>query len=108
MLDVSRDIHSVNDFKKNTSELINQLKETGEPVFLTIDGRPELVVQDAASYQRLIELAEEAQELHRTQQAVAEMKAGLGRPAANMLADMRRAINEKQGSALPRRRHPDR
>ena len=43
MLDISRDIHSLTDFKKNTSEFINQLKETGEPVVLTINGRAELV-----------------------------------------------------------------
>ena len=63
MLDIRRDIHSLTDFKKNTSQFINQLKETGEPVVLTINGRAELVVQDAASYQKLIELAEQAEEL---------------------------------------------
>jgi prevent-host-death family protein len=98
MLDISRDIHSLTDFKKNTSEFINQLKETGEPVVLTINGRAELVVQDAASYQKLIELAEQAEEMQITRRAVAEMKVGLGRPAAEMLADMQQVINEKRGN----------
>ena len=53
MLDISRDIHSLTDFKKNTSEFINQLKQTGEPLVLTINGKAELVVQDAAAYQKL-------------------------------------------------------
>ena len=97
MLDISRDIHSLTDFKKNTSEFINQLKETGEPVVLTINGKAELVVQDAASYQKLIELAEQAEELEITRRSVAEMKAGLGRPAAEMLAEMQQVINEKRG-----------
>jgi hypothetical protein len=44
MLDISRDIHSLTDFKKNTSEFINQMKQTGEPVILTIKGKAELVV----------------------------------------------------------------
>ncbi len=96
MLDISRDIHSLTDFKKNTSEFITQLKETGEPVVLTINGRAELVVQDAASYQKLIELAEQAEEMRMTRRAVAEMKAGLGRPAAEMLADMQQVINKKR------------
>ena len=60
MLDFSRDIQSLTDFKKNTSEFINQLKETGEPVVLTINGKAELVVQDAAAYQKLRQIAEEA------------------------------------------------
>ncbi len=97
MLDISRDIHSLTDFKKNTSDFINQLKETGEPVVLTINGRAELVVQDAASYQKLIELAEQAEEMQITRRAVAEMKSGLGRPAGEMLADMQRVIDQKRG-----------
>ncbi len=97
MLDIRRDIHSLTDFKKYTSQFINQLKETGEPVVLTINGRAELVVQDAASYQKLVELAEQAEEMEITRRAVAEMKAGLGRPAAEMLADMQKVINQKRG-----------
>jgi len=93
MLDIRRDIHSLTDFKKNTSEFINQLKETGEPVVLTINGRAELVVQDAASYQKLIELAGQAEELEMTRPAVAEMKAGVGRPAVEVLAEMQKVIN---------------
>ena len=60
MLDISRDIQSLTDFKKNTSEFVNQLKQTGEPVVLTINGKAELVVQDAAAYQKLRQIAEEA------------------------------------------------
>ncbi len=71
--------------------------ESGEPVVLTINGRAELVVQDAASYQKLIELAEQAEEREITRRAVAEMKAGLGRPAAEMLAEMQQVINQKRG-----------
>jgi len=76
MLDISRDIHSLTDFKKNTSEFVQQLKETGEPVVLTINGRAELVVQDAAAYQKLRELAEEAGVLEGIRQGLEEMKAG--------------------------------
>ena len=60
-MDLSRDIHPLTDFKKNTPEFLRQMKETGEPIVLTINGKAELVVQDAASYQKLLELAEEAQ-----------------------------------------------
>ena len=97
MLDIRRDIHSLTDFKKNTSQFIQQLKETGDPVVLTINGKAELVVQDAGSYQALIELAELAEQLEISRRAVAEMKAGLGRPAGEMLADMQKVIDQKRG-----------
>ena len=76
MLDISRDIHSLTDFKKNTSEFIDQMKQTGEPVVLTINGKAELVVQDAAAYQKLRQLAEEARVLEGIRQGLADMHAG--------------------------------
>jgi prevent-host-death family protein len=76
MLDISRGIHSLTDFKKNTSEFINQLKETGDPVVLTINGKAELVVQDAAAYQRLRQIAEEARVLEGIRQGIEDMNAG--------------------------------
>jgi prevent-host-death family protein len=76
MLDISRDIHSLTDFKKNTSEFINQLKETGDPVVLTINGKAELVVQDATAYQKLRQLAEEARVLEGIRQGIEDMNAG--------------------------------
>ncbi len=76
MLDISRDIQSLTDFKKNTSEFIHQLKQTGEPVVLTINGKAELVVQDAAAYQKLREIAEEARVLEGIRRGIEDMKAG--------------------------------
>ncbi len=96
MLDLNRDINSLSNFKRNTPEFLRQLKETGHPVVLTINGKAELVVQDTASYQRLIELAERAEEMDLTRQSVAEMKAGKGRPAEEMLAEMRQILDEKR------------
>ena len=51
MLDIKSDINSLSNFKRKTSEFLRQLKETGHPVVLTINGKAELVVQDTASYQ---------------------------------------------------------
>ena len=96
MLDINRDINSLSNFKRNTPEFLRQLKETGHPVVLTINGKAELVVQDTASYQKLIELAERAEEMDITRQSVAEMRAGKGRPAEEMLAEMRQILDEKR------------
>jgi hypothetical protein len=52
------------------------LKDTGEPLVLTINGKAELVVQDAGSYQKLLDLAEEARVMEGIRQGVENMKAG--------------------------------
>lgn len=85
----NRDMHSLNDFKNRTPEFVEQLKTTGEPILLTIDGRAELVVQNAASYQKLLDLAEQARVLDGIRQGLEEMRAGLGRPAEDVLAEIR-------------------
>jgi prevent-host-death family protein len=57
-MNLSEDIQPLTDFKRNTSEFLRHLKATGNPVVLTINGRAELVVQNAAAYQKLFDLAE--------------------------------------------------
>lgn len=53
MLDV-RNVHPLDHFKRQTAEFRERLKATGQPEVLTVDGRAELVVQDAAAYQDLV------------------------------------------------------
>ena len=53
MLDIAKDIQSLSHFKRNATEVVARMKESGNPVVLTVNGRAEIVVQDAAAYQRL-------------------------------------------------------
>lgn len=92
MPDIDREILSPSDSRRNTPEFLCRLKETGHPIVLTINREAELIVQDTASYETLIELAERAEELQITRRAVAEMRTGRGRPAAEMLDEMQRII----------------
>lgn len=96
MLNLSGDIDSLSSFKRNTPEFLRQLKETGHPVVLTINGKAELVVQDAASYQKLLELAERADRMDALKASIADMKAGKVIPADEVLAEMRRILDVKQ------------
>ena len=97
MLDLDRDIDSLSNFKRNTPEFLRQLKETGHPVVLTINGKAELVVQDTASYQKLIEIAERAERMEALRESVEDMRAGRFVPAEQMLAEMRQILAEVQG-----------
>ena len=92
MLDINRDINSLSNFKRNTPEFLAQLKETGHPVVLTINGKAELIVQDTTSYQKLIRLAEKAERMELLRVSVEEMKASKGIPAETVLDEMRRIL----------------
>ena len=51
------DVRPLSDFKRSQAELLQHLKATGRPLLLTLNGRAEVVIQDAASYQVLLERA---------------------------------------------------
>ncbi len=97
MLDIKSDINSLSNFKRKTPEFLRQLKETGHPIVLTINGKAELVVQDTASYQKLIELAERVERMEALQASINDMRAGKVVPVEDMLAEMRQLLTEKQG-----------
>jgi prevent-host-death family protein len=79
-MNLSRDIHPLTDFKRNTPEFLRRLKETGHPAVLTINGKAELVVQDAASYQRLLDLAERLETIQAVKEGLASIDRGEGKP----------------------------
>jgi prevent-host-death family protein len=87
------DIHSLTDFQRNTKEHIQRLKETGRPEVLTVNGKAEIVVQDAASYQRLLELIDRAEAIEGIQKGLESMQRGEGEPAQAVFTRLRKKHN---------------
>jgi prevent-host-death family protein len=85
MIDLSQDIHSVSDFKRKTSQFMARMKKNGHPLVLTVNGRAELVVLDAAGYQRLWEQAQRAEMIEFLRESRADITAGRTQPAARAL-----------------------
>lgn len=50
-----QDILSLTEFHRHSREHIGRLRATGRPEVLTVNGRAEIVVQDAAAYQALLD-----------------------------------------------------
>jgi len=76
MIDISRDVDSLSEFKRNTADFIKRLEETGAPVLLTVNGKAKLVVQDAASYQRIRELLDQAETIEAIRQGLEDVARG--------------------------------
>jgi len=87
MLDLANDIRSLSDFKRNTTELLDRIRKTGHPLVLTINGRAEVVVQDAEAYQQLLDRVETIEALQR---GLADVKAGRTKPAREAFDRLRR------------------
>jgi PHD/YefM family antitoxin component YafN of YafNO toxin-antitoxin module len=69
-------IHPLTEFKRKTAEFRERLKSTGLPAVLTIEGRPEIVVQDAVAYQKLLDLVDQAEALQAIQEGLEDARSG--------------------------------
>lgn len=87
------DIYSLSDFQRNARQHIQRLKETGRPEVLTVNGKAEIVIQDADSYQRLLELLERMETIEGIQKGLESLKRGEGKPADEVFARLRQTYN---------------
>ena len=65
-----QDIRSLTDFQRNTKSHLRRLKTSGRPEVLTVNGRAELIVQDAAAFEEMLDA------IRGIQRGLDEMKAG--------------------------------
>ena len=49
-MNITKDISPLTEFKRDSARLIAQIKETGRPQILTVNGKPSVVVMDAAAW----------------------------------------------------------
>ncbi len=75
---------------------MTRLKETGSPVVLTVNGKAEVVIQDAAAYQRLLEQAARAEMVEFLYESNADADAGRTVPAREFLESLGRKKARKK------------
>ncbi len=78
---LTRDIHSLSTFKRDTAKLVRQMKRTKKPVILTVNGKAELVVQDAESYQELLEAKDRMEAIEGIKRGLDSVRRNAGKPA---------------------------
>jgi prevent-host-death family protein len=87
MIDVTQDIHSLTTFKRNSSGLMKHMKKTGRPLVLTVNGKAEAVVLDAAAYR---DVADHLDAVASIRRGLAQATRGEGRSADEVLAELER------------------
>jgi prevent-host-death family protein len=84
---LARDIMSLSTFKRDSNKVMRQMKKTKEPVVLTVNGKAAVVVQDAESYQELLELKERSEVVEILRQRLASRNRKKGRPAEDFFRE---------------------
>jgi len=88
-MDITKDIQPMTTFRNHSAEIMQHLKETKRPVVLTVNGKAAAVVQDAEAYQRLLDLAAEANAAEGIRQGLEDVSAGRSRPARQVFDEIR-------------------
>jgi len=76
---VTRDIQSLSVFKRDSAKFLRQIKKTGEPIVLTVNGKAAAVVLDPDEYEYLREKDR--------REAVAAIKRGIADAEAGRVTD---------------------
>jgi PHD/YefM family antitoxin component YafN of YafNO toxin-antitoxin module len=91
MIDLN-DIYSLSDFQRKTREHIERLKQTGKPTVLTVNGKAELIVQDASAYQAFLDRLDEAEAIIGIQRGLDSVDRGEGESLEKAIAKIRASV----------------
>ena len=90
MIDITKDIQPLTTFRNNSVKFMQRLKKTRRPIILTVNGKPEAVLQSAREYQRLLDLAAATDINEAIRQGFEDLREGRTRPANEVFEEMRR------------------
>lgn len=96
MINITEDIHSLTDFKKNTNEFIQGLKKTGRPTVLTVNGRAEIVVIDAMAFQKIQDQLENDETVLEIKRSLKDFEAGKFASAKEVLNELKQRIPQSK------------
>jgi prevent-host-death family protein len=90
---IAEELHSLADFQRNPSEYLDRVRKTREPLFLTANGRSEIVLMDAESYQRMIDTIDYVEAVEGVRRGLEDVEAGRTRPASEFFEELRQKFN---------------
>ncbi len=79
----------LSDFQRSAKSFLTTLRETQAPIVLTVNGKAAVVVQDAESYQRLMERIALLESLAGLRKSLDEFEQGKGVPLEKAFQDLR-------------------
>jgi len=82
-------IHSLTDFQRNAKKHIHRLKKSGRPNILTVNGKAEVVVQDAKAYQMILERLDYWEAVEGIKEGLKGIARGEGVPVDKAFAQIR-------------------
>ena len=86
----TKKVHSLREFQRNAPEMVREIKKTGRPLLLGVNGKPNFIVQDAASYERMLELIDRLECIEGIRRGLEAFEQGRSKPAKEVMEELRR------------------
>ena len=87
-LSLTEDVKTVSEVKQNLRAVLGQIKDTGRPVVVTVNGKPDAVLIDVETYERKLKALNLVGLLAQGEE---DIRQGRTRPATAFLKDFGRA-----------------
>lgn len=87
MLNIPTDIQPLTSFRRKSSEFLKQIKKSKRPVVLTVNGKAAAVIQDPEAYQRLLDIAAQADAREGIRLGLEDARKGRKRPVEDFFRD---------------------
>jgi prevent-host-death family protein len=81
VLNIPSDIQPLTTLRRRSSKFLQQIKRTKRPVVLTVNGKAAAVIQGPEAYQRLLDIAAQADAREGIRQGLEDARKGRTRPA---------------------------
>jgi prevent-host-death family protein len=91
MLNIATDIQSLTTFRRSSGDFMKHLKKSKRPMVLTVNGKAAAVVQDAEAYQRLLDIAAQADAEEGIRQGLEDARRGKLQPVREFFAEFEAA-----------------
>lgn len=89
-MNITEDIHPLTEFKRHSARMIARIKETGRPQILTVNGKPSVVVMDAAAWQDMQDQLDYAETIAGISKGLTQARNGEGAEAGRFFDGLTR------------------
>ena len=91
MLNISTDIQPLTTFRRKSAQFLKQIQKSKRPVVLTVNGKAAAVIQDPEAYQRLLDIAAQANAREGIRQGLEDARKRRTRSAEQFFANFEAA-----------------
>jgi prevent-host-death family protein len=90
-MNITEDISPLTEFKRESARMIARIKETGRPQILTVNGKPSVVVMDAAAWQDMQDQLDYAETVAGIRKGLTQARADEGVEASRFFDELARS-----------------